>query len=50
MLGKLAEVHYKFVVNGSGLILDGSNELLDTELAGVVERRAAGSLCGILNL
>ena len=49
-MGKLVEGHYKFVVDGSGLIPYGSNELLDAELAGVVEQRAAGSLCGILNL
>ena len=30
--------------------MDGSDELLDTELAGVVERQADGSICGVLNL
>ena len=29
--------------------MNGSDEFLDVELAGVVERRASGSLCGVLN-
>ena len=29
--------------------MNGSDEILDVELAGVVERRASGSLCGVLN-
>ena len=50
MLGKLAEVHQEFVVDGSGIIADGSDEFLDAEFSGVIKRRAAGSFCGVLNL
>ena len=50
MLGKITEGHYKFVFNGSGVISDGSDELLDAEIAGVIDRRAGGSLWVLLNL
>ena len=50
MLGKLAEGHQEFVVNGSGIIADGSDELLDAKFSGVVKRRAARSFRGVLNL
>ena len=50
MLGEIAEGHQEFVVDGSGIISDGSNELLDAEFSGVFKQRAAGSFRGVLNL
>ena len=50
MLGKLAEGYQEFVVDGSGIIADGSNELLDAEFSGAVKRRAGRSFRGIFNL
>ena len=49
-LGDLAEGYQDFVVDGSGIIADGSNELLDAEFSGAVKRRAGSSFRGIFNL
>ena len=48
MLGKLAEGYQEFVADGSGIIADGSDKLLDAEFSGAVERRAARSFRGVL--
>ena len=50
MLGELAKGYQEFVVDGSGIIADGSDELLDAKFSGVVKRRAARSSRGVLNL
>ena len=50
MLGKLADGYQEFVVEGLGIIADGSDKLLDAEFSGAVERRAARSFCGVLKI
>ena len=50
MLVKLSDGYQEFVVDGSGIIADGSDKLLDAEFSGAVERRAARSFRGVLNL
>ena len=50
MLGKLADGYQDFVVEGLGIIADGSDKLLDAEFSGAVERRAARSFRGVLKL
>ena len=49
-MGDLTKSYQKFVVDGSGIIADGSDKLLDAEFSGAVKRRACGSFRGILNL
>ena len=49
-LGELAEVYQEFIVNSSGIIPDGSDELLDVDFSSAVKRRAGRSFRGILNL
>ena len=48
--GKARLGHQDFVVDGSGIIADGSDELLDVEFSGAVKRRAARSFRGVFNL
>ena len=50
MLVKLSDGYQEFVVDGSGIIADGSDKLLDAEFSGAVERRDARSFRGVLNL
>ena len=50
MLGELAEGYEEFVDNGSGIITDGSNELLDAGFSRAFKRWAARSFRGVLNL
>ena len=50
MLGELAEGYQDFVVDVSGIIADGSDELLDADFSGAVKRRSGSSLRGVLNL
>ena len=50
MLGNLAEVYQEFVVNGSGIIADGSNEMLDAEFSDAFKKQAARSFRVVLNL
>ena len=50
MLGELAEGYKEFVVDGSGIIADGSDELLDAEFYGAVKRRSARIFRDVLNL
>ena len=50
MLGELAEGYQEFLVDGSGIIADGSDNFLDAEFSGAVKRRAARIFCGVLNL
>ena len=50
MLGELADGYSEFVVAGSGIIVDGSDELLDANFSSAVEKRAASSFRGVLNL
>ena len=50
MLGELAEDYQEFVVNGSSIIADGFDKLLDAEFSVAVKRQAARSLRGVLNL
>ena len=50
LLGKIAEGYQEFVVDCSGVVPDDDDELLDAQLASVVERRALGCVGGILDL
>ena len=50
LLGEIAEGYQEFFFNGSGIITDGSDELLDADFSGAVKRWAARSLRGVLNL
>ena len=50
LLGEIAEGYQEFVVDCSGVVPDGADELLDAQLASVVERWAVGYVGGILDL
>ena len=50
MLVKLSNGYQEFVVDGSGIIADGSDKLLDAEFSGSVKRGAGRSFQGVLNL
>ena len=49
-MGELTEGYQEFVVYSSGIIADGSDKLLDVEFSGAVNRRAARSFRGVLNI
>ena len=48
LLGKVVESYEEFVVNCSGVVSDCANELLDAQLASVIERWSLGYVGGIL--
>ena len=50
LLGEIAEGYQEFVVDCSGVVLDGANELLDAQFASVVERRTLGCVGEILDI
>ena len=50
LLGELNEGYQEFVVDGLGIIADGSKELLDKEFSGAVKRQASRSFRVVLNL
>ena len=50
LLGKLAEGYQEFFVDGSGIIVDGFDELLDAEFSSSIKRWASRSFCGVLKL
>ena len=45
-----SEGYQEFVVDGLGIIADGSDELLGADFSGAVERRADRIFCSVLNL
>ena len=49
-MGNISEGYQEFVVEGSGIIADSSDKLLDAYFSGAVKRRAGRSFRSILNL